>query len=412
MKRFITAILVLSLVLLVVSCAGGQETPLDSGTGGNIGEPVLPATSGEKQPDPPSVPEYTTYQLNSSAEQVHLLGVRSLTSDEQINCDWSCSGIELKIDNKGGDIGFAVSTQNNKPAYFRIWLDGKEWKQSNGDPYYRISGAGGSIIMRAVPAGAHNLRVMKVTGYTLAQAQIFSVSLNGSLLPWEGETAEYYIEFVGDSITCGWGTIGQHGGAYTDQDGTLAYPYLLVQALGADYSMTALSGQGLCYGTPGVANGYLYDSPLRDDRNQSDFARKADLVVINVGTNDYAHREEIGQAAESYRQVYLEFLQIVREKNGPDCKILCLYNTMNDTFAVSIIAACRDMGGEAAGVFTYEMARTENNGHPTIAEHAAYAEVLEPLVKQILAFRGSGLTLQPTGDGDIDRFDFATAKEQ
>lgn len=52
----------------------------------------------------------------------------------------------------------------------------------------------------------------------------------------------YYIEFVGDSITCAWGTIGEHTGAYTDQDGTLAYSYLVAEAQNADYSMTALSG--------------------------------------------------------------------------------------------------------------------------------------------------------------------------
>ena len=85
---------------------------------------------------------------------------------------------------------------------------------------------------------------------------------------------------------------------------------------------------------------------------------------------------------------------------------------MNDTFASSIVEACSDMGGAAAGVFSQSLPRAQNNAHPNIDEHAAYAELLLPLVEQILSYEGSPLELVESGDGDLDFFDFAQAKEQ
>jgi lysophospholipase L1-like esterase len=192
---------------------------------------------------------------------------------------------------------------------------------------------------------------------------------------------DLYIEFVGDSITCGWGTIGAYGGAYTDQDATYAYSYLLAEELNADYSMTALSGQGLLCGYPGVTNGYLYADPVGDPTVRYDFARKADVVVINIGTNDYWASDV---SEDEFEAAYLAFLKTVKEKNGDTCKILCLYNTMNDTYYNAIFNAVDAIGGEAEGVYVYKLDRAHQNQHPNIAEHAAYAEVLKDVITAII----------------------------
>jgi lysophospholipase L1-like esterase len=215
-----------------------------------------------------------------------------------------------------------------------------------------------------------------------------------------------YIEFVGDSITCGWGTIGEHKGVYTDQDGTYAYSYLLAKELDADYSMTALSGQGLLCGNPGVTNGYLYADPLGNGETKYDFARKADIVVINIGTNDYS--KKVGEA--EFKAAYLSFLRTVREKNGDECKILCLYNTMNDTYANAILAAVEEFGGTFAGVTTYKLNRAHGNHHPNIAEHEAYASVLKDVIEDLPEKVVSDITHVTEGDGSLDFIDYDELK--
>ena len=411
MKHLRSFVLLLTCLALLVSCQPSGPEPADSGTA-DPGQSATPTQSGTGSTGLPEEPEPTegdpvTYALTGDTAGVRILGVRNLSSAGQISMDWSCSGFELTVENKGGDVRFQVSTVDNQPAYFRVWLDGEVWEQSNGEIYYRVGG-NGSIILRDVPAGRHTVRVLKVTGYTLARSAVLSVTLNGSILPEAAAEKELYIEFVGDSITCGWGTIGAHGGAYSDQDGTLAYSYLLAGALDADYSMTALSGQGLLWGDPGLTEGYLYASPMRDDQTPYDFARQADLVVINIGTNDFSN----GVSEEEFRAAYRDFLQTVREKNGEDCRILCLYNAMNDTFSAAIEAVVAELGGIQNGIWSYQLPRAAGNQHPSAEEHAAYAEQLLPLVQQLLAYEGGSLELVESGDGDLDAFDFAAARRE
>ena len=345
------------------------------------------------------------YKLTSSTEGVKILGERNLASENSLHMDWSCSGAEFTIDLKGGSIRFNFIASNS--CMFRVWVDGEVYKQ-NGSEYFTIGSTNGTIALNGITPGKHTIKIMKVTGYTLARAELTSVTFAGDLLTdTDTSDKELYIEFVGDSITCGWGTIGNHTGAYSDQDGTLAYSYLLAEALGADYSMTALSGQGLLCGAPGVTNGYLYASPLKDNTNQYSFERKADIVVINIGTNDYS--KKVGEA--EFKAAYKSFLQTVKEKNGKECKILCLYNTMNDTYANAILEACREMGGELEAIVTYKLDRASGTtpnivGHPTAEENKAYAEVLKDIILNLPERFDPTLNVIPEGDGDDDVIDF------
>lgn len=341
------------------------------------------------------------FKLTSTTPGVKVLGVRNLASESSLHMDWSCSGAEFGIDLKGGTVRLNFKASAN--CFIRIWVDGNEYKQ-NGSEYFTISNMSGSIVLNDIPAGQHAIRVMKVTGYTLARAELTGVIFAGSMVTDLIDTADKdtYIEFVGDSITCGWGTIGEHTGAYTDQDGTYAYSYLLAKEFDADYSMTALSGQGLLCGNPGVTNGYLYADPIGNGETKYDFARKADIVVINIGTNDFS--KNVGEA--EFKAAYLAFLRTVREKNGEDCKILCLYNTMNDTYAQAILSAVEEFGGTLAGVTTYKLNRADGNHHPNIAEHIAYAEALKDVIKNLPTKFESGIIHIPEEDGSRDSMDF------
>ena len=349
----------------------GVIPPIENDSGSTGG-------SSTNQPDDESLVKKTVL-LNSNTAGIKILGVRHLASDTQLNCDWTGSGFEMNVIHEGGDIVFYGGSTT--PCYFRVYIDGKETPAENGSVYHTIGAGSDEIVLADVPAGTHNIKVIKVTGYTLARAEFFRVNFAGSIQQTAPADNELYIEYVGDSISCGWGTIGAFGGAYTDQDATLAYPLMVSDRLGADWSVTALSGQGLCVGNPGVTRGYLYASALRSTSAEYAFERKADAVVINIGTNDYWN----GEVTEAqFKAAYKAFLETVKAKNGEDCKILCLYNTMNDTYANSILAVCAELGGENAGIYTYKTAKTNDNLHPNIAEHKALADVVVEQLADIL----------------------------
>lgn len=323
-----------------------------------------------------------TYSLNSNTKGIKILGERCLTSSTQLNCDWTGSGIEMDITHAGGDITFNASATSN--CYFRAYVDGEAWENSNKTVYYTVGNSKTSIVLKNVPAGEHRIKVIKVTGYTIARAQLIDVTFAGVIKETAPAENDLYIEFVGDSICCAWGTIGNKQGAYTDQDGTLAYPLMVSGVLEADYSVTALSGQGLSCGDPGMTKGYLYESAMRTVEKTYDFSRQADVVVINIGTNDYTYRSQNNINETSFKKAYLAFLQTVAEKNGDDCVIICLYNCMNDTFGNAILDAVREFG--RSDVYTVKMTRGNSGGanHPDIIEQAGYAEFLAEAIIDVI----------------------------
>ena len=330
-------------------------------------------TRTERETEEPMPENAATYQLNSNTEGIKILGKRYLADSKQINCDWTCSGIEFVIDHEGGPIAFSVKGHAGS-SYFRIWVDGEECinpvRKNIRTPYFTAYASMNVLKTKGIEAGEHTIRIMKVTGHTLSRAQILSVTFAGTILSEKKpQDSDLYIEYVGDSICCAWGTIGSYKGDFDDQDGTLAYPYLVSEELHADYAVTALSGQGLLCGNPGMTDGYLYASPLRDktDNGLYQFERKADIVVINIGTND---RNYVNDEA-AFETAYLNFLNTVRQKNGEDCKIICVYNMMNDTHENAILSSVETFGGEDANVYVWKAERT--SGHPSKSKHEQYA---------------------------------------
>ena len=77
----------------------------------------------------------------------------------------------------------------------------------------------------------------------------------------------------------------------------------------------------------------------------------------------------------------------MKAKNGADCKILCVYNCMNDGFGNEIKTLCKELGGADNGYYCYKLDRAAGNstssGHPTAEEQAKYAAVLNPIITSI-----------------------------
>lgn len=373
----VLAVLMLPVAMLT-ACSGDTDAPVTDPTVDTT--TATETTSAPETTEAPLVLTEQTVDLNKNTKGIKILGVRNLASDTAINADWSASGIEFNAICKG-DMTIAVETNGNG-AFFRAYVDGEAYM--NGDsPYFDITGKG-EIAIKDLAEGTHNIRVIKVTGYTLALAAFTSVKLTGIITEEAPADKDLYIEFVGDSITCAWGTIGTFDGKYTSQDATLGYSYLLTEALDADYSLTALSGQGICCGTPGVPLGYKYACYGKDSANEYDFARKANLIVVNIGTNDETKAIDIS----TFKAEFKAWVEYAKEKNGADCKFLAITNMKNGTYRAYIETIFEELGGESAGYYTYRAKRSTNTAasyHPSVEEHAAYVPELVELCKKIIA---------------------------
>lgn len=214
-----------------------------------------------------------------------------------------------------------------------------------------------------------------------------------------------YIEFLGDSITSGLGSLcgylsddgleikneqtststGKHKcGDSNDetslcQDATNSYAYLAAESLGADCSFVSYSGIGVAKGYPDftMSDYFTYASKCRNVKYTFSTARKPDLVVINLGTNDSFKNAD----TEAFKTEVKALIKQVRTAYGEDTEILwatgLMSNEDKDAYKTYAAAAISELG--YANVHHFDgltEGRGGHNGHPTKDQQKTAAEQL------------------------------------
>lgn len=222
------------------------------------------------------------------------------------------------------------------------------------------------------------------------------------------------IEFIGDSITCGYGVDAPdqfQGFSTRTEDCTKAYAYLTAQLLDVDYSLVSKSGHGIISGytgdgskaTWGIMSDY-YESfgsgggsfkGNSPDSVKWDFKNHAyDAVVINLGTNDNSYTGADPAKREEYKEGYIAFLKRVRKLN-PDAKIFCTLGIMGDELFSTIESAVEAYITQTNddNIVTYRF--TPQNGaknglgadwHPSAVTHQEAAEAFAAIVKDTMGW--------------------------
>lgn len=199
------------------------------------------------------------------------------------------------------------------------------------------------------------VRIVKLseTVNSLAGISKIIVDKNGTVKPVASK--ELKIEFIGDSITCGYGVDDldrNHHFATSTEDNSKTYAYKTAELLDADYSMVCVSGWGIVSGyTSGAKQAdsvlpKIYDklgftwgrsfNGKRPNEIEWDFTQFVpDIVVINLGTNDASYVKGKTDRKEEFKTAYIKFIKDIRTKN-PEAKIICSLGIMGDDMYASI----------------------------------------------------------------------------
>lgn len=112
-------------------------------------------------------------------------------------------------------------------------------------------------LVDTLSTGPHSLRVAyAIEGYEKhPEFRGFEISGPGAKILPAPERPKLRLEFIGNSITCGYGTeadSAQVHFSYDTENNTLGYAYLTARALNADFNIVARSGIGMyrSYGGP------------------------------------------------------------------------------------------------------------------------------------------------------------------
>jgi lysophospholipase L1-like esterase len=241
------------------------------------------------------------------------------------------------------------------------------------------------------------------------KAQLLGVVLHGQQLLAVRRPARR-LEFVGDSITCGYGneasTMTPADVHFTTRGSNAhqAYGAMTAQALGAEYLAVAYSGRGVSRNYAGGGGPLLPDlylSSVPDDARATawDPAQYVpDAVIVNLGTNDYSTP---GVDRPRFVRAYTEFLARLRGYYPRAALVAALGPMLSDFYPpgeqawshaqedVNAAVAARRAAGDGnlhSVVFEPQTGPWGEDWHPTAATHRKMADQLQAALQKILGW--------------------------
>ncbi|MGO4951830.1 GDSL-type esterase/lipase family protein [Paenibacillus sp. DRB1-1] len=365
-----------------------------------------------------------TYPL-TKAKHVKVHG-RTTQTRTPLTLFWTGSGIELNI--KGSELWIEIEADYQ---VYEPWIS----IVINGVPMSRLMVTAGRhwiCLLRGLnPDTVKNVRVVKdvqpMSSDSRCLLQIHALKVDGELLPVTDKPLK--VEFIGDSITSGEGTIGAK--EETDWVPMLFtalrnYTAITAEALNADYRVLSQSGWGVLTSwdnNPHANIPAYYEQicgVLTGERNEAlgafsdhDFTSwQPDVVVVNLGTNDggafyspawtdpasgkvYKQRlNEDGtfneEDLQSFESAIEHFLIKLRTCN-PAAHIVWAYGMLGTPMMPSIYRAVdaykKRTRDRNVSVFQLPNTTEETIGsrsHPGLSAHAKAADELTVYLREIL----------------------------
>lgn len=271
-----------------------------------------------------------------------------------------------------------------------------------------LVGENDSIMMlaEALPEGVHELRLMYAQeGYEQRPA-IRGVLVDEGARMEQTVLPERKIEFIGNSITCGYGVEAMTpnvGFTYDTENHYHTYAAITARTLGAQHYAVARSGIGVykdyggpASGTPGLTMPDKYELTLFTDNGDIsglerwDFNRfTPDVVCVNLGTNDTSQdRYDV----KLLKEAYVKFIKYLRTKYN-DAKIVMLSGSMMNGKALADCKMCLDEAVKEVGdreVYRFDF--TPGNGslgygadwHPSYRQQQKMADELVPFLRELM----------------------------
>jgi hypothetical protein len=317
----------------------------------------------------------------------------------QVGFAWT--GVSIRFRFEGDSLSLCLQNLPRpeepwKQSYYHLELDGQPLPllaTGPGDSLFRLGGWG---------PGPHELLIFRRSEALTGQGRFAGLVLppGGRLLEPPLPSARC-LEFLGNSITCGYGNEGSEASCDFDpvqENGYQTYAARAARALRADFQAVCYSGRGVWrnYGdSPEPLMGQLFrqahpweGSPART------FSRPPDALMVNLGTNDFA--QGIPPEAE-FVEAYAALLADIRQAY-PAARIVCLTGSMMQGPSLATLKRFLDEAVErrrAAGdsaLYRFDLSPQGELGygcdaHPSLAQHARNAEELSAFLRTLLGWQ-------------------------
>jgi lysophospholipase L1-like esterase len=289
---------------------------------------LLAAGALARQPDAPA--DALTIAADNPA--IRYSGRSEGIGTAKVTIGWS--GARMRLRFQGSTSIGAWLDDDSGDNYAMVWIDGqpgKKFRLDARDGFYPLASG--------LDAGEHTVELVRVTecAVGLTHFRGFTLDRGAKPLAWR-DAHQRRIEFIGDSITCGYGVEVDDANLHftpATENFCLGYSGLTARQLDADYLVVARSGIGIVrnYGGPrdGTKNAMpsvyphtFYLQPKPD----WDFSRfTPDVLCLNLGTNDFS---TTGVNVNNFIAAYADFLRMLLARY-PAAQIVALQGPMNNS---------------------------------------------------------------------------------
>ena len=295
------------------------------------------------QPSLPTSSTNKTFPLKGtfvSPADKHILYAGRISFTNPERPAWNYPGVQIVAAFEGTSLKMMAKPGS---GYFMAQIDGAE-------PFkVAFRGERDSVVTlaTALPDSRHTIRLMyAIEGYEMYPEFWGFILDEGKSLVDAPAFPSRKIEFIGNSITCGYGNEGmlkEEHFEYETENHYYSYASITARNLNAQHWVVARSGIG-AYRNYGEAKtgsprscmpvqyeytGYALDLDLRKEasflKEKWDFSRyQPDVICINLGTNDLSTRNyDLKLLKEGYQKLY----KLARQHN-PKAKIVFLTGSM------------------------------------------------------------------------------------
>lgn len=359
-----------------------------------------------------NTPELNPSTIDFIPDSAHVkyLG-RSLFKNNQLVMAYSSTGVEFNIKAKRLDVTIegdnSASGSDNGNAARVIAFVNDERKLDT----MILSKSQSYTIFNDEEIVEGEVRIIKVSeaANSIAAISKITVDEDGTISPTAPRDLK--IEFIGDSITCGYGVddlVKEHHFKTSTEDNSKTYAYKTATNLKADYSMVCASGWGVVSGYSGngakqeaqqiprfydkMAVGWSSIAGVTPKNTAWDFSSFIpDFIVINLGTNDASYTKGDSKKITEYKDAYIAFLKDIRSKN-PDAHILCSLGIMGQDLYPAIESAVSEYQAETGDSKVTPLKFANQNmsdgiaadWHPSEKTHAKAAALLTAKIKELM----------------------------
>ncbi|MGA7722076.1 MAG: SGNH/GDSL hydrolase family protein [Ignavibacteriaceae bacterium] len=265
--------------------------------------------------------------INADDPNIQYVGRFDFSNPQQVSFDWP--GVYIHAKFEGTSCSIRLNDHKNEYA---VIVDSRAPRilTTDSSTVYRVAAG----LADSIP---HNITIIKRSEALFGKGEFLGFILDeGRKLLSPGDRPERRIEFIGNSITCGFGIEGENDScnfSLQTENADMSYASMTARALNADYSLVAYSGRGAVrnYGDSSKTSKdpmpVLYERIcFNDTTSKWNFSKWIpQAVVINLGTNDFSTKPYPDK--EVFQNAYIQLINRIRAQY-PGVTIFCICGPM------------------------------------------------------------------------------------